>query len=196
MNENQAMTVSEKSSAAPSEEGSTAAILSPREVTRLQADKIINEAVLATAGLGVILIPIVDFVGFVALQLRMMKKLSDLYGVEYSKDRGLKIVTSLIGGALPILGALPLASLVRGIPIVGWSLGAASVSMLGSATTYAIGQVVLKRYEEGGTLFDMDMAEAGNVFREHYEKGKEHLDDLVSRARTATGTETETAVES
>lgn len=118
----------------------------------LAADAIINKDMLLAMGVGVVPIPLVDFVGVTAVQLRMLRRLAELYQTPYSKKDTAALVSTLVGGALPAAAAMPVASLVRWIPVVGWTLGTASMAILSGASTYALGQVFARHFAAGGTI--------------------------------------------
>ena len=100
----------------------------------LEADAIVNNDMLLAMGVGVIPIPLVDFLGVTAVQLRMMRRLSELYKTPFSKSDSHALISALVGGALPAYSAMPVASLVRWIPVVGWTLGTASMAILSGSS--------------------------------------------------------------
>jgi uncharacterized protein (DUF697 family) len=64
------------------------------------------------------------------------------------------------------------ASLFKSIPIIGTTTGAATVSIVGGASTYAIGKVFDRHFRKGGTLLNFDMQEAKAYFKAKLEEGK------------------------
>ena len=57
---------------------------------------------------------------------------------------------------MPTSTAMALASLAKAVPGLGTATGMISVSLLGGATTYAIGSVFVQHFESGGTLLDFE----------------------------------------
>lgn len=139
---------------------------------KLEAESVVQEHLLYAVGVGLVPIPLVDFLGVTALQVRLVKKLCDLYGVEFQEKRIKGFVSALIGGSLPAVAAWPLASMVQAIPVVGWTLGVGSMAILSGATTYAVGKVFINHFEDGGTILDFDTQRARGAFNELYEEGK------------------------
>lgn len=136
------------------------------------ADDIIRKHCYAAAGVGLIPIPWVDFIGLTAIQIKMLQLLSENYKIEFSEDRGKAIIGSLVSGFLPVAIAAPVASLLKAIPLIGQTTGAITMSILGGATTYAIGRVFNQHFASGGTFLDLDPARVRAYFKEQFEIGK------------------------
>jgi uncharacterized protein (DUF697 family) len=135
----------------------------------LSAENIISKNMLIAMGVGIIPIPVVDFVAVTGVQIRMLRQLSELYGVPFSRETTKSVITALVGGALPAFTAFPVARwAMRYIPVVGWTLGAGAMSILSGASTYAVGKVFEKHFQSGGTILDLDL-----------EKAKADFDDLL-----------------
>lgn len=152
----------------------------------LEADRIINKDMLLAMGVGVVPIPIVDFLGVTAVQLRMLRRLTDLYQTPFSKSDTRALVSTLVGGALPAFSAMPVASLVRWIPVVGWTLGSASMAILSGASTYALGKVFARHFEGGGTIKSFDVGAAKDEFLALMSIGKKKASKAKNQAQTAT----------
>lgn len=150
----------------------------------IQAKKIVEKHVMYAAGVGLVPIPYVDMAAVTAVNVKMLKQLSDHYGVEFREDRVKSIITSLLGGVTS--GALAHSSVVRTalltIPLIGHTIAVLSLSIFASAATYAIGKVFLPHFASGGTLLDFDPDRVRTFFAEQYEKGKR----AVSRKPAAT----------
>ncbi len=137
-----------------------------------QARDIVRTRVYWALGIGLVPIPVVDFAGLMAVQLEMLSRLSRLYGVPFRKDLGKNIIASLVGSVVPPLAAAPLASMLKLIPVIGYTTGAVSMSLVGGACTYALGRVFTKHFSMGGTLFDFDVEASKEEFKQQYEEGK------------------------
>ena len=98
---------------------------------------------------GLLPLPIVTVAGITAINLRMVKQLSDLYGVPFERDRNRAIIVGLIGGAVPTgLGVTTAATLAFAIPgpaLVGLAVSAISAG----AMTRGIGLVFVEHFEAG-----------------------------------------------
>jgi len=100
----------------------------------------------AAAG-GLVPLPIVNVAGVTAIILRMVKQLSDLYGVPFERDRTRSFILGLIGGAAPTgLGVTTASTLAFAIP--GPALAGLAVSALtAAAITRGIGRVYIEQFE-------------------------------------------------
>ncbi len=147
------------------------AVLSPEAQLR-EAEELVRNRVYWSLGIGLVPIPLVDFAGLMAVQLDMLARLAKIYGVPFRKDMGKNIISTLVGSAVPALTAAPLASMLKFIPVIGYTTGAVSMSLVGGACTYALGKVFTKHFALGGTLFDLDLECAKKDFKAEYETGK------------------------
>lgn len=147
------------------------------------ASKIVEKHVWWAAGAGLVPIPVLDMAAVTAVNLKMIKEISAAYDVEYREDRTRAIIGALTGGvATGLLGRSTVANTVlRTIPFIGQTVASLSLSIFGSAATYAVGKVFIQHYAAGGTLLDFDPEKARAFFSEQYEKGKR----LVTRKRGA-----------
>ncbi len=136
------------------------------------ANGIIKTGVYASVGVGLIPAPVVDAVALTGIQLKMIHSLSKVYGVEFSESRGKSIIGALISGFSPLAIFTPAASLIKAIPVVGSITGMFTMSILGGASTYAIGKVFNKHFASGGTLMNLDASAVKDEFKQHFEEGK------------------------
>ncbi|WP_299146408.1 DUF697 domain-containing protein [uncultured Tateyamaria sp.] len=121
------------------------------------ANEIVTKAVKWSAAAAVVPLPYVDLVSLGAVQLSMVRDLGKLYGVD-AKDDAIKCAISALLGTLgpaALSGSL-LGSSLKLIPGGGTLLGSAGLAAAGSAATYAIGQVFISHFEEGGTVENLD----------------------------------------
>lgn len=127
----------------------------------------------AMAG-GLMPIPLVDAAIIIAVQLSMLKKLSALYNVPFHHNRANAIIMALIGGVLPYMAGGGLAALFgKSLPVLGWSVGVAAVSILAGATTHATGVVFIQHFESGGTLLNFDAAATRDFYKREFEKARQ-----------------------
>lgn len=126
----------------------------------------------AAAG-GVLPIPLIDIAAIAAVQLTMLRELSEIYDVPFSKNRGRAIISALVGSIFPWAAGVGLAGLiVKATPVLGWGVGLATISVLAGASTRAMGLVFTQHYESGGTLFDFDPDAMRDHYRREYEQAK------------------------
>ena len=98
---------------------------------------------------GLVPLPVANIAGVTAINLRMVKQLSDLYQVPFSRDRTRSFIVGLVGGAVPTgLGTATSSTLMWVVPgglLVG--LGVSAVSA--AALTRGIGLVFVESFESG-----------------------------------------------
>jgi len=146
--------------------------ISPKELS-LKGSNIIKNHMIVAMGFGVLPAPIVDLVGLTTTQLNMLRKLSHLYGHDFSEELAKKSIASLLGGGLTLPIAMGVSSLVKSIPIMGHLIGALSLGVTGAASTYAIGRVFTKHFESDGDFLSFNSKKVKEEFEEELEKGKE-----------------------
>ena len=147
------------------------------------ADAIIRKRVYGAIGIGFIPVPLVDFLGLTALQIEMIHALAKAHGVEFKKERVKSIISSLCGGLLTTASVPLAASLFKSIPVIGITAGAATISIMGGSTTYALGWVFDRHFRKGGCLIDFDAEEAKTYFKEKVEEGKNLVSKLKKKVK-------------
>ena len=141
--------------------------------------------ILAAMGVGLVPIPLVDMVALVGIQLDMIRTLSSEYGVTFRRDIGKSVITTLLGGFIPVALGGTLSSLIKCIPLIGQTTGAITMPVISGASTYAIYKVFIQHFESGGTFLDLDPAKVKSYFAEQFTKGKKVAADL-KKDETAT----------
>lgn len=147
----------------------------PKDDAGERAERAVRNHVMWSMGAGFIPFPIADFIAVAAVQLDMIRTLSNVYGVDFKETEGKAIITSLTGSGLSRLGA---NALVKMIPGVGTLLGGVSMSVMSGASTYALGQVFKKHFATGGTFLDFDTDRFKRYYDEQFEKGKTVAKDI------------------
>jgi uncharacterized protein (DUF697 family) len=145
-------------------------------------DKLARNHILASMGVGLVPIPLVDMVALVGVQLDLIKKLSVEYDIPFKQDRGKSIVTALLGGLLSTEIGFALASLVKLIPVIGMTTGAVTMPVISGASTYAIYKVFVQHFEAGGTFLDLDPTKVKTYFKEQFSKGKNIASSMTKEA--------------
>ncbi len=125
-----------------------------------------------SAGAGIIPLPGVDLTALLAVQLRMLAKLAELYEIPFRKEAAKSIAGSLLGTALPGSVAGSIASTFKAIPVIGTLVGIAILPAIGAAATYAVGKVFITHFESGGTFLDLDPASVEAHFRNEFAKAQ------------------------
>lgn len=128
-------------------------------LSQLQAQQRLREAFRIVerhkmyAGLGgLVPLPAVNVTGVTAANLTMVKKLSDLYGVSFERDKMRSIVIGLMGGAAPAgLAAATSSTLAFVVPFAG-AFGLAVSTVAAAALTRRIGLHFVERFERGSAV--------------------------------------------
>jgi uncharacterized protein (DUF697 family) len=136
------------------------------------AEQSIKRHVLAAAAVGVVPLPWVGLAALAGLQLNLLRCLAKVYAVEFSSQIGKSAIGALVGSDLSV--ALS-ANLAKSIPGPGWVVGAASATLLGAASTYALGKVFVQHFESGSTFLTFDPAKVKAYYAQLYKQGKEDV---------------------
>src|SRR3989304_7047127 len=92
------------------------------------ASQIVDRFSLWSGAAGLIPVPIVDIAAVGGLQLQMLRRISEVYGVPFSRNRGKSIIASLAGALIPAstatTTAMSVGSLMKGLPGIGTAIGA------------------------------------------------------------------------
>ena len=151
-----------------------------------KAAEVIRRNVLWSMGAGVIPIAYVDSAAVLAVQVKLLKELSDVYGVPFQANLGKSAVAALIGtvaaggAGYSFLTSGVLYGLVRGVPVVGQLVALATMPAFAAATTYAVGKVFDQHFASGGTFLSFDPKKVEGYFREKFEEAKKQ--DVSSAA--------------
>jgi uncharacterized protein (DUF697 family) len=96
---------------------------------------------------GLVPLPAANIASVTAINLRMVKQLSELYGVPFQRDRTRSLIIALIAGAAPTGAGLAASSTLMWIVPGGlvWGLGAAALTA--GALTRGIGLVFVDSFE-------------------------------------------------
>ncbi|MCX7092608.1 MAG: DUF697 domain-containing protein [Methylobacter sp.] len=121
---------------------------------------------------GLVPLPLIDLAALSAIQLKMVHSAANYYDVPFSKNIAKSIIGSLLGSSIAVTLAMPVASFIKLIPVLGQSSGTISTALIGSASTYAIGKIFVEHFESGGTFLDFDEEKAKEHFKGLYEEGR------------------------
>src|SRR4249919_1668627 len=107
----------------------TTSLIEKTDSTRDErAAQLVDRLSLWSGAAGLIPVPLVDMAAVGGVQLHMLRRLSEIYGVPFSENRGKSIIASLAGAVIPASTATTTAvgvgSLVKSFPGVGTAIGA------------------------------------------------------------------------
>jgi len=123
---------------------------------RAAAVKLVKRfSVWAGAG-GLIPAPFVDMIAVSAVQFEMVRRISRIYDVPFSENRGKAVVAGFAGTLIPASSGIGAASLTKGVPLLGSLIGFVTVPTLAYGATYAMGMAFVQHFVTGGTLLDFN----------------------------------------
>lgn len=150
-------------------------MLSPEGAARREetARVLVRNYSLASAAVGLIPLPFVDLALALAVQVRMLQKLSQHYGYTFeSKQRIYAVVGSLFSGAaLPLLIMPAIFSAVKLIPILGTVPSLLAMPVILGSCTFALGRTFQLHFEGGGTLLSFKPEAMRQTLRAYYRQG-------------------------
>jgi uncharacterized protein (DUF697 family) len=119
-------------------------------------------------------LPIVDIVAVGGVQLEMLRRLSDIYGVPFVENRGKSLIASLAGSLLPAstatTTAMGVTSALKSIPGIGTAISAFTMPVFSAGATYVIGKVFIQHFASGGTLLDFNPPDYREFIKTQKEK--------------------------
>lgn len=136
-----------------------------------EAQDIVQTSMYFAIGLGIVPVPIFDFVAVTVIQLDMLRRLCKLYEIKFMEGKGKNILGALVGGGFSATLSPVLASLTKLIPLVGTTLGALSMPVIAGASTYAVGKVFIQHFESGGTFLNFDPKAVKAFYAEQFKEG-------------------------
>jgi uncharacterized protein (DUF697 family) len=156
----------------------------PREEV---ASKLVDRFAIWSGVAGLIPLPVVDLLAVGGLQVQMLRRLSQIYDVEFSANRGKALVAALAGTMIPATSGMGAASALKTVPIVNLLAAGFVMPVLSAGATFAIGKAFIQHFESGGTLLDFNPPD----YREFVKHQKEMWESRTKRSGT-TGAATTT----
>lgn len=152
------------------------------ESRNAEASKLVDRFSLWSGVAGLIPAPIIDVFAVGGLQLQMLNRLSQIYGVPFSENRGKALIASLAGSWIPATSGIGAASSLKFVPILGTIVAGFVMPVLSAGATYAIGKAFIKHFESGGTLLDFNPPD----YREFVKASKEMWESRTKRSSEST----------
>src|SRR6516162_9346463 len=87
------------------------------------ASKLVDRFAVWSGVAGLIPLPVVDVVAVGGLQVQMLRRISQLYNVPFSENRGKALIASLAGALIPASSAMGAASAMKAVPLLGTLAG-------------------------------------------------------------------------
>jgi uncharacterized protein (DUF697 family) len=141
------------------------------------ASKLVDRFAIWSGVAGLIPIPVVDILCVGGLQLQMLRRLSQIYGVPFSDNRGKSLIAACAGAAIPATSGIGATSALKAVPVLGMLAAGFVMPVLSAGATFAIGKAFIQHFASGGTLLDFNPPD----YREFIKAQKELWDSRVSR---------------
>ncbi len=146
----------------------------------VEASQLVDRFSLWAGAAGLVPIPIVDVAVVGGVQIQMLRKLSEIYGVPFSDNLGKSVLAGVAGAVIPAstatTAAMGAGSLIKGMPGLGTLVGALTMPAVSAGATYVIGKVFIQHFASGGTLLDFNPPD----YREFIKAQKEKLKSFKS----------------
>jgi len=170
----QETTATERKSSAELTSGPGAAPMTDAARDEL-ASQLVDRLSLWSGAAGLIPLPLVDMAAVGGVQIHMLRRLSEIYGVPFSENRGKAVLASVAGAIIPAstatTTAMGVGSLIKGLPGFGSAIGALTMPVVSAGATWVIGKVFIQHFASGGTLLDFNPPD----YREFIKAQKEKL---------------------
>ena len=119
---------------------------------RVLASRIVDQNATLGAISALAPVPAFNVAGVASIIVRMLKQLSELYGVEFERDRTRLFVIGVLGGAAPTgLGAAAVSTISLVAPAPAF-LGVLVSTLAAASVTRAIGEVFVESFERQAPL--------------------------------------------
>lgn len=105
---------------------------------------------------AVIPIPFADVAAIGGVQVQMLRRISEIYDVPFSENRGKALIAGLAGSLVPATSVIGAGSMLKSAPVVGTAVSTIAMPALSVGATYAIGIAFIQHFASGGTLLDFN----------------------------------------
>ena len=152
------------------------------------AYKLVDRFAIWSGVAGLIPIPVVDVLAVGGLQIQMLRRLSQIYDVEFSENRGKALIAALAGTMIPATSGMGAASAMKAMPVVNILAAGFVMPVLSAGASFAIGKAFIQHFESGGTLLDFNPPD----YREFVKAQKEMWESRRAKRSDTTGAATTT----
>jgi uncharacterized protein (DUF697 family) len=146
------------------------------------ASKLVDRFSLYSGAAGLLPVPVIDLAAVSGVQLQMLRRLSEIYGVPFSENLGKSLVAGFAGTAIPATTAAAAGSALKMLPIVGTGAGALTMSASAAGATYVIGKFFIQHFASGGRLLDFNLSHYSAPLKTHADRLKGGTDKLKGYA--------------
>lgn len=147
--------MAQKPSESAESEEAAAAEVTPEQREEM-AEKLVERFALWSGVAGLIPVPVVDVLTVGGLQIQLLRRLSQIYDVPFSDNRGKALIAGLAGSLIPASSGIGAASALKFVPVLGMLASGFVMPVLSAGATYAIGKAFMQHFASGGTLLDFN----------------------------------------
>jgi uncharacterized protein (DUF697 family) len=180
--------VAEKKQPAEGATGSVSTTMTDEERDEA-ASKLVDRFSLWSGAAGLIPVPLVDIAAVGGVQLQMLRRLSEIYGVPFSDNRGKAIIASFAGSVIPAstatTSAIGVASVLKTIPGIGTAIATCTMPVFSAGATWVIGKVFIQHFASGGTLLDFNPPDYREFIKAQKEKWNARAGSTSSADKSA-----------
>jgi len=142
--------------------------MTPEQRTEF-ANRLVNRFAIWSGVAGLIPVPVLDVFAVGGLQLQMVRRLSQVYGVAFTENSGKALIASMAGSMIPTTSGIGAASTMKFVPVIGTLTAGVVMPTLSAGATYAIGKAFIQHFESGGTLLDFNTPDYREFLRSQKE---------------------------
>jgi len=155
-----------------------------REDKALKAERIVKDHVLLAMAAGCVPSPGFDVAAGFGVQLTMLARLSNLYGVPYTRNIAKGSILSLLTsvGGIGMAGVVGISA-IKIIPWIGTTIGMVAMPATMGALTFALGKVFSEHFASGGTFLNFNPKAWATYFRSMFKRGKEVASEAAAKAK-------------
>lgn len=118
-----------------------------------EAAKKIASATRWSVAASLVPLPYVDLAALASVQANLVIDLGRLYDQTVTKRTATALISVMLGTLVPASASQAVAgALAKFVPGYGSAIGALSMAAFGTAATYAVGKVLVRHFESGGTF--------------------------------------------
>jgi len=151
--------------------------------------KLVHRFALGSGVAGLVPLPVVDVIAVGGLQVQMLRRLSQIYDVEFSENRGKALIAALAGSMIPATSGMGAASALKAVPVINILAAGFVMPVLSAGATFAIGKAFIQHFESGGTLLDFNPPD----YREFVKAQKEMWESRTKGRSGSTSSTTATS---
>jgi uncharacterized protein (DUF697 family) len=151
------------------------------------ASKLVDRFAIWSGVAGLIPVPVIDVVAVGGLQIQMVRRISQIYDVEFSENRGKALIAALAGSMIPTTSGIGAASALKVVPFFGAIVSAFVMPVLSAGATFAIGKAFIQHFASGGTLLDFNPPDYREFVKAHKEMWDSRVRGTAKSAEPSSG---------